>query len=136
MLACVEADGIGWNDVGNWGAFIDNPDAQGNSIIQGKERISLTNTKDCIILASEGEHIEVGNANDLIVVSFPDASLVMSKAKSQKIKDIFDVLEKNPDPRLRLYVEQAGLEGDFPHTILIESQDSQVYSDYGVLTDR
>ncbi|MEI6632054.1 MAG: sugar phosphate nucleotidyltransferase, partial [bacterium] len=132
-LACVGAEDIGWNDVGNWDAFVEDPDADGNSIIQGKERILLQNTRRCIIFAYQGQQVELRDVRDLIVVCFPDASLVINRAETQAIKDIFKTLEDNPDPLLRKYVEEAIVSQPLPHTILLNSQDSRALSEYGIL---
>ena len=131
-LATVKAEDIGWNDVGAWDAVGGKKDADNNTIIQSIDNVILTNTRNCIIFAAEGEKIEVRGVENLIIISFPDVSLVMDKARAQDAKMVFAALEQQPE--MSAYVDKKRVLKPLIHTNLFDTRDSPIESEYGLIT--
>ena len=112
-VALIPAD-IGWNDVGAWDALdeVCEKDSAGN-IISGNA-LAL----DCNDSIIQGQHrlIAVLGLKDTIVVDSPDALLVCAKERSQDVKKLVELLNKNGHP-----------EGKLPATI------KRPWGDYTVL---
>lgn len=89
--AVVEAD-VGWSDLGTWSAvqsFMDQ-DASGNSV-----------RGDAVVLHSRNVHVRseesltaVVGLEDVVVVTTPDAVLVLNSNQADKVKTLVDALKK------------------------------------------
>ncbi|MEX3010155.1 mannose-1-phosphate guanylyltransferase/mannose-6-phosphate isomerase [Hoeflea sp. TYP-13] len=88
-LSVVRAD-IGWSDVGTWSSLSESyaADSEGNTAIGDT---ALVDTKNCFV-SSEGRLVSLVGVEDLAVVDTRDATLVVSKNKSQDVKKLFEKL--------------------------------------------
>ena len=84
---------IGWNDVGTWSSLdaVSEKDPQGN-IINGNILAQDCNNS---IIQGQKRLIAVLGLKDTIVVDSPDALLVSSKERSQDVKKLVELLNKN-----------------------------------------
>jgi mannose-1-phosphate guanylyltransferase len=82
---------FGWNDIGSWAtvAELSPKDAQGNAI--QATHVSV-DTKNCLVLGSEGKIVATVGIEDLIVIDTPDALLICRKDRAQDVKKIVDKL--------------------------------------------
>ena len=81
-----------WNDIGSWSALYDigTKDSNGN-VIQGDVFTEdTTNT----YIHSNGHMIATIGVQDLIIVDTPNATLISTKDKSQKVKNIVKQLQR------------------------------------------
>jgi len=79
-----------WNDVGSFDSLVDEIDSYKAIEIDSKNNFYYTDTKDKVIAAIGLE--------DFIVVDTKDALLVTKRGKTQKVKDIANILkEENPE---------------------------------------
>lgn len=91
-VAAVAAAGIGWSDVGSWEALAEflPKDKKGNTARGNVVSIDCCNT---LIFGKKRLVAAIGLA-DMLVIDTPDALLVCSKARSQEVKTIVDILRK------------------------------------------
>jgi len=82
----------GWNDIGSWSALHDigTKDANGNVI---KGDVFMQDTANTYIHASSHMIATIG-VQDLVIVDTPNATLISTKDKAQKVKDIVEQLQK------------------------------------------
>lgn len=83
--------GIKWDDIGSWLSFarISSADKSGNTIDANFIGID---TKDCIIISKDKRRlIATYGLKDMIVVETADATLVCSRDKAERIKDLVNV---------------------------------------------
>ena len=82
----------GWNDIGSWSALHDigKKDANGN-VINGD--VFMQDTTNTYIHAN-GHMIATIGVQDLIIVDTPNATLISTKDKSQKVKNIVKQLQR------------------------------------------
>ena len=82
----------GWNDIGSWSALHDigKKDANGN-VINGD--VFMQDTTNTYIHAN-GHMIATIGVQDLIIVDTPNATLISTKDKSQKVKNIVEQLQR------------------------------------------
>ena len=90
--AVIPAD-IGWSDVGTWSAVRDliERDADGNAVRGDGVILHARNA----YIRSEGLLTAVVGVNDVIVVSTPDAVLVLDASRADRVKDLVDRLKSN-----------------------------------------
>ena len=83
----------GWNDIGSWNSVweISKKDKDGN-LVQGK--VFTNQTKDSY-LRSEGRLLVCLGVSNLIAVETNDAILIADKSKSQEVKSIVEILDKD-----------------------------------------
>jgi mannose-1-phosphate guanylyltransferase/mannose-6-phosphate isomerase len=83
---------VKWNDVGTWAALYDIgiKDANGNVILGD---VYAEETTDTYISANHHIVATIG-VQDLVIVDTPDATLILSKDKAQKVNKIVDRLQK------------------------------------------
>jgi mannose-1-phosphate guanylyltransferase len=79
-----------WSDLGSWAALAEilETDAEGNAT---RGRVVTLDTRDSLLIADEGSIAVVG-ISGLVVIRTGDAVLVVPKEKSQKIKELVDLL--------------------------------------------
>ncbi len=84
---------IEWSDVGCWDSIseISNKDSYGNSLIGN---VQAENIKNCY-LRSESNLVVGVDIEDLIVVDTSDATLILKRGSSEKIKNIVKILKNN-----------------------------------------
>jgi mannose-1-phosphate guanylyltransferase len=79
-----------WNDVGSFDSLVDEIDSDKAIEFDSKNNFYYTDTKDKVIAAIGIE--------DLIVIDTKDALLITKKGKTQKVKEIVNILkDKNPE---------------------------------------
>jgi mannose-1-phosphate guanylyltransferase/mannose-6-phosphate isomerase len=92
-VAAVPAVDIGWSDLGSWESLTEvlSKNKQGN-ILRG--RVHALNCRDSILWTDKKLVAAVGLDN-VVIVNTPDAVLVCRKDRSQDVKYIVALLEKN-----------------------------------------
>lgn len=88
--ALVEADALGWSDIGSWEALaeVTPADEAGNNVIGD---VIVHNADHCY-LRSEHRMVAVVGVSDLVVVETADAVLIAHKNSSQDVKKIVEQL--------------------------------------------
>ena len=84
--AAVVTGNFRWSDIGSWDALFDitKPDSQGN-VVQG--RVVTMDTAGCVIHSDERLTALVG-IKDLVVVSTPDAVMVVPRSRAQEVREL------------------------------------------------
>jgi mannose-1-phosphate guanylyltransferase len=90
---CVIRADFSWNDLGSWEAVykIAEKDRQGN-VVSGKHAIMLNSSNNYVY--SKKKVIAAIDVTNLIVVEMDDAILICNKEKSQDVKKIVELLER------------------------------------------
>jgi mannose-1-phosphate guanylyltransferase/mannose-6-phosphate isomerase len=85
-LAAVVAGSFRWSDIGSWDAIFDiaERDKSGNAV---HGSVVTMDARNCVI-HSDARLTAVLGARDLVVVSTPDAVLVMPRARAQEVRDL------------------------------------------------
>jgi mannose-1-phosphate guanylyltransferase len=91
QVVMLEAD-FGWNDVGSWEAVyqLESKDEDGNCF---KGSALALDSRGCLV-ASPEQTVTLIGVEDLIVVATPDAVLICPRSRSQEVKKIVELLEK------------------------------------------
>jgi len=90
-VAVVPAD-FGWDDLGTWDALgrVLDADAAGNVRLGDTLAVDAS---DCV-LASDGEtHVSAVGVEDLVVASYGDRTLVVPRARSQRVREVVRELD-------------------------------------------
>ena len=95
--AAVVAGNFRWSDIGSWDAIFDvaQRDKSGNAI---HGTVVTSDARNCVIHSADRLTAVLG-ADDLVVVSTPDAVLVAPRARSQEVRELVAKLksEKRPE---------------------------------------
>jgi len=93
-VACVPVR-MGWSDVGSWDALhtLAAKDAQNNAVQGAAHAIE---TRGCLI-RSDGPHVTVVGAQDLIVIATADEILVLPRGRSQDVRKAVAALADRKD---------------------------------------
>jgi mannose-1-phosphate guanylyltransferase / mannose-6-phosphate isomerase len=85
-----------WSDIGSWDAILDiaERDKYGNAV-QGT--VVTTDARNCVVHSVDRLTAVVG-ADDLVVVSTPDAVLVVPRARSQEVRELVAKLKASKRP--------------------------------------
>ncbi|AKM30370.1 mannose-1-phosphate guanylyltransferase/mannose-6-phosphate isomerase [Pandoraea faecigallinarum] len=88
--AVVDADGLGWNDIGSWSAVaeIAERDENGNSLIGDVVAHGVKHS----YVRSEGRMVAAIGVENLVIVETPDVVLVTSKDRVQDVKGVVETL--------------------------------------------
>jgi mannose-1-phosphate guanylyltransferase/mannose-6-phosphate isomerase len=94
--AAVVAGRFRWSDIGSWDAIFDiaERDKSGNAV---HGPVMTADAKNCVI-HSDGRLTTVLGANDLVVVSTPDAVLVMPRERAQEVRELVAKLKSAQRP--------------------------------------
>ncbi len=89
----------GWSDVGSWKSIYENleKDEEGNAKIG--EAITI-DTKDSLVFSQGGKILACVGMKDCLVISSEDATLVVSKEESQKVREVVSLLKEKKDRRV------------------------------------
>ncbi len=89
----------GWSDVGSWKSIYENleKDEEGNAKIG--EAITI-DTKDSLVFSQGGKLLACVGMKDCLVISSEDATLVVSKEESQKVREVVSLLKEKKDRRV------------------------------------
>ena len=75
-----------WNDLGSWRTLYDVlPKDKDGNVTQGD--VTLIDTKNTLVL-SEGRYTAVLGAEDMVVVSVEDATIVLPRSESERVSEI------------------------------------------------
>jgi mannose-1-phosphate guanylyltransferase len=87
---------MGWDDVGiSWELFYKSlKTKKKENVIAGNARTKIINAKNNLIVGPEGKMIAVIGLSDIVVVDTPDGLLVCNIKDTQKVKDLYEFLEK------------------------------------------
>src|SRR3954469_20369218 len=95
--AAVVAGNFRWSDIGSWDAIFDiaERDKAGNAV---HGTVVTSDSRNCVIHSVDRLTAVLG-ADDLVVVSTPDAVLVMPRARAQEVRELVAKLkdEKRPE---------------------------------------
>ncbi len=87
-VAVVEMS-VNWLDVGSWPALAETLAIDGNNNATDAQTSVLMDSDDNIIVSSDPEHlVSLVGVSDMIVVHTKDATMVMPKNESQRVKDL------------------------------------------------
>lgn len=90
-----------WDDVGSWTSLRNQLEAdENNNVVRGLHK--GIDTKNCIIVGDSDKLITTVDVQDLVIVNTDDSLLVCSAKSAQKIKELVNLLEK--DPQLNKFV--------------------------------
>jgi len=94
--AAVVAGNFRWSDIGSWDAIFDiaERDKSGNAV---HGPVVTADTHNCVI-HSDDRLIAVLGATDLVVVSTPDAVLVMPRNRAQEVRELVAQLKREHRP--------------------------------------
>jgi mannose-1-phosphate guanylyltransferase/mannose-6-phosphate isomerase len=94
--AAVVEGNFRWSDIGSWDAIFDiaKPDQSGN-VVHGT--VVTADAHDCVIHSDERLTAVLG-ARDLVVVSTPDAVLVMPRERAQEVRELVARLKSESRP--------------------------------------
>ena len=107
-----------WNDVGSWDAFVD-----ANKDIKRKKNIIELNSYNNSIRNNEKLIATIGIKNT-IIVDTPDATLVVKKGMSEKVKDIVETLKAKKNDTIKTNIFEFRPWGKFEN--LQDSKDCKV----------
>jgi mannose-1-phosphate guanylyltransferase/mannose-6-phosphate isomerase len=102
-VAVVPAD-IGWNDLGSFDAFYEVFDKDENNNIVSPENIVIDSYNN-FIYSEKRKLVTTVDVNDLIIVDNRDALLICKRDKSQKVKDVVEILKSRNDSRVEYHVQ-------------------------------
>ena len=90
-VVMIEAE-FSWDDLGSWQALsrLHHPDADGNTVIGSHIGID---TRGCIVHGEKDHTIVTIDAQDLIVVQTPDATLVAPKHAEERVREAVKALQ-------------------------------------------
>ncbi len=90
LAAVVPAD-IGWSDVGTWSSVLDLSDRDGeNNSVRGRGVVIDASN---VLVRSDGPLTTVVGVSNVVVISTPDAVLVVDAAQADKVKTLVDRLK-------------------------------------------
>lgn len=94
-VASIPAINLGWNDVGSWDSLFDvlSADENGN-IILAKNYTGIETTDSLVVSESDKKMITLIGAKNLIVIETDDAILICDRNKTQKVKDLVNLLKE------------------------------------------
>lgn len=107
-----------WNDVGSWDAFVD-----ANKDIKRKKNVIELNSYNNSIRNNEKLIATIGIKNT-IIVDTPDATLVVKKGMSEKVKDIVETLKAKKNDTIKTNIFEFRPWGKFEN--LQDSKDCKV----------
>jgi len=89
----------GWEDAGTWQLFYDAMLDKGeDSVIEGDIKTKLIDASKNLIIGKDKKLIAIIGLKNIVVIDTNDALLVCDIDETQKVKDIFKLLEKeNPE---------------------------------------
>ena len=91
--AAVVACNFRWSDIGSWDAIFDiaERDKSGNAV---HGTVVTADARNCVIHSTDQLTAVIG-ADDLVVVSTPDAVLVVPRARAQEVRELVAQLKKS-----------------------------------------
>ncbi len=91
---------MGWSDVGSWKSVYDNlpKDGSGNSKVGDVVEVG---SEGSLLFSKGGNLIACIGLKDYLVVSTEDATLIVSKEASQKVREVVEELKKRDDRRVK-----------------------------------
>lgn len=95
-VASIPAIHLGWNDVGSWDSLFDvlSADENGN-IILAKNYQGIETNGSLVVSESDKKLITIIGAKNLIVIETEDAVLICDRNKTQKVKDLVNLLKES-----------------------------------------
>ena len=78
---------FGWSDIGSWSALFNKSSKDDNNNSKNSDKITLYNTKNCVVRAPKGKIVVIDGLEDYIVVDSENALLITPAAKEQEIKN-------------------------------------------------
>ncbi len=85
-----------WEDVGSWTSMRSQTRAgANNNVVRGL--FASLDTYDCCVVSTPGHLVATIDVRDLIIVHTDDATLVCSEKSAQRVKELVQKLNKNPE---------------------------------------
>ncbi len=78
---------FGWSDIGSWCALFNKSTKDDDENSSNSDKITLYNTKRCVVRAPQGKLVVIDGLEDYIVVDSEDALLITPSKKEQEIKN-------------------------------------------------
>jgi mannose-1-phosphate guanylyltransferase len=120
-----------WFDEGDWGSMTQRPDARGNKSI-GPGTVELdAKSRNLVVYADRGKTVVVKGLENHVVAVNNGRVLVMPAAKADKLKDL--VQELNADPQTQRFVSGSDLNAGTGIVKQVQSVNSQATTDQGVV---
>lgn len=95
---------VNWNDLGSFDAFYEAFEKDENNNIINDTGIAIE-SKNNIVHSEKEKIVAVIGVEDLIVIDKRDALLICKKEKSQKVKDVVNMLKERKDLRIEYHIE-------------------------------
>lgn len=94
-VAMIEAD-FDWEDVGSWSSVRNQTRAgANNNVVRGL--YAPLDSSNCCVISRPGHLIATIDVHDLIIVQTEDATLICSEKSAQRVKELVQKLNKNPE---------------------------------------
>ena len=84
---------LGWNDVGNWRALEQVQGRDSRGITTSDPHLNI-DSRDCILVTSDGKLGVLVGVENLVVVETPDAVLVCARDRTEDVKKVVAMLEE------------------------------------------
>jgi mannose-1-phosphate guanylyltransferase len=91
--AAVLPVGFEWDDLGSWDALARVLDAGDDGTVALGEALTLDAGDN--VVASDGKHVSVVGASDLVVAAFDDRVLVVPKSEAQRVREVVAALRES-----------------------------------------
>jgi len=86
-VVAVPAGGIDWSDCGSWESLME-------VLSKDKKGVIAVNTKNTFVWGDQRVIVPIG-LDDVLIIDSPDALMVCRKDRSQSVKDVVSILQKN-----------------------------------------
>ena len=98
-VCVLQADGMGWSDVGSWDTLFDvlEPDQQGNIILDARH-IGLESNSILVCSDSSKRLIATIGLKDLIIVDTGDVLMICPRNDAQRVREMVNYLKQNGYP--------------------------------------
>jgi mannose-1-phosphate guanylyltransferase len=95
VRATIAAD-MGWQDVGiSWELFYKSlKNARKDSVVVGGAKTKLIDSADNLVIGPSGKMISIIGVSNIVVADTPDGLLVCNLKDTQKVKDLYEFLER------------------------------------------
>jgi len=99
-IAAVLPVDFGWSDIGSWNSLWQELDHDaGGNVVEGPA--ILRDTRNSLVFSDENILTTVVGLDDIVVVSTPDAVLVIPKSQAEQVKDLVGALKHDQRPEVK-----------------------------------
>lgn len=95
-VAVLPADGLEWNDIGNWNSLFDVlPTDQDGNIVFGGQHLAVDTSNSLIYGNHDGRLIVTIGVEDLVIVDSDDTLLICRKGQAAQVRQVVERLKKS-----------------------------------------